>query len=98
MSNSPRRKSYSLKASQGIQALQVKPPQSSLPGKPPQFAAETRVVLPGSEKAAPANAVHLKATPPKSQVTVSVIVKRKEELKINRRGGRAAGPVRVTRA
>jgi kumamolisin len=42
--------------------------------------------------------VHVKATPPKSQVTVSVIVKRKEELKINRRGGRAAGPVRVTRA
>jgi len=89
MSNSPRRKSYSVKASQGIQALVV---------KSPQIAAETRVVLPGSEKAAPANAVHLKATPPKSQVTVSVIVKRKEELKINRRGGRAAGPVRVTRA
>jgi kumamolisin len=30
-------------------------------------------------------------------VTVSVIVKRKEELKINRRGGRAAGPVRISR-
>jgi kumamolisin len=30
-------------------------------------------------------------------VTVSVIVKRKEELKINRRGGRASGPVRVSR-
>jgi kumamolisin len=42
--------------------------------------------------------VHVKATPPKTPVTVSVIVKRKEELKINRRGGRAAGPVRVTRS
>jgi kumamolisin len=31
-------------------------------------------------------------------VTVSVIVKRKEPLKINRRGGRASGPVRVSRA
>jgi kumamolisin len=30
-------------------------------------------------------------------VTVSVIVKRKEPLKINRRGGRASGPVRVSR-
>ena len=89
MSNSPRSKSFSVNASQGIQALQV---------KPPQFAAEARVVLPGSEKAAPSNALHLKATPPKSSVTVSVIVKRKEELKINRRGGRAAGPVRLTRA
>ncbi len=39
-----------------------------------------------------------KATAAKSQVTVSVIVKRKEPLKINRRGGRASGPVRVSRA
>jgi kumamolisin len=39
-----------------------------------------------------------KATSVKSQVTVSVIVKRKEPLKINRRGGRASGPVRVSRA
>jgi kumamolisin len=31
-------------------------------------------------------------------VTVSVIVKRKEPLKINGRGGRASGPVRVSRA
>jgi kumamolisin len=31
-------------------------------------------------------------------VTVSVIVKRKEELKINGRGGRANGPVRVSRS
>jgi kumamolisin len=88
MSNSPRSKSFSLKAWRGIQALQV---------KPSQIAVEPRVVLAGSEKAAPSNAVHVKATPPKSQVTVSVIVKRKEELKINKRGGRSAGPVRVTR-
>jgi kumamolisin len=98
MSHSPRTKSYSVKASQGIQALRLKAPQPSLTAKPPQVSAEARVVLPGSEKAAPANAVHVKATPPKTPVTVSVIVKRKEELKINRRGGRAAGPVRVTRS
>jgi kumamolisin len=65
--------------------------------KTPLFASEARVVLPGSEKAAPSSAVHVKATPPKSPVTVSVIVKRKEELKINKRGGRSAGPVRVSR-
>jgi kumamolisin len=41
--------------------------------------------------------VRLKATPARSLVTVSVIVKRKEPLKINRRGGRASGPVRVSR-
>jgi kumamolisin len=39
-----------------------------------------------------------KPTSPKSKLTVSVIVKRKQPLKINRRGGRASGPVRVTRA
>ena len=62
-----------------------------------KFAEQERVVLPGSEKAAAANAVRLKATPAKSKITVSVIVKRKEPLKINRRGGRASGPVRVSR-
>jgi len=62
-----------------------------------KFAEQERVVLPGSEKAAAANAVRLKATPAKSKMTVSVIVKRKEPLKINRRGGRASGPVRVSR-
>jgi len=31
-------------------------------------------------------------------VTVSVIVKRKEPLELNRRGGRANGPVRISRA
>jgi len=66
--------------------------------KPPRFADQARVVLPGSEKAPAPNAVPRKATPAKSQVTVSVIVKRKEPLKINGRGGRASGPVRVSRA
>ena len=69
-----------------------KSPQTS------RFAEQPRVLLPGSEKAALENAVHVKATPPASKVTVSVIVKRKEPLKINKRGGRANGPVRVTRA
>jgi kumamolisin len=66
--------------------------------KTPKFAEQSRVVLKGSEKAAVENAVHVKATPAKAKVTVSVIVKRKEPLKINKRGGRANGPVRVSRA
>ena len=66
--------------------------------KTPKFADQSRVVLAGSEKAAPENAVHVKATPDKAKVTVSVIVKRKEPLKYNRRAGRAFGPVRVSRA
>jgi kumamolisin len=73
------------------------PRTKSLSIKPPRFAEQARVVLPGSEKAAAPNAVRLKATPARSLVTVSVIVKRKEPLKINRRGGRASGPVRVSR-
>jgi len=63
----------------------------------PKLAEQPRVVLTGSEKAPAENAVHVKATPAKAKITVSLILKRKEELKINRRGGRAAGPVRVTR-
>jgi len=74
------------------------PRAKSLSTKSPRFADQARVVLPGSEKAPPPNAVPRKATSVKSQVTVSVIVKRKEPLKINRRGGRASGPVRVSRA
>jgi len=66
--------------------------------KAQKFAAQPRVVLPGSEKAAVPDAVAVKATPNQAKITVSVIVKRKEPLKINRRGGRANGPVRVTRA
>jgi kumamolisin len=74
------------------------PRMKSLSIKPPRFADQARVVLPGSEKAPAPNAVARKATSAKSQVAVSVIVKRKEPLKINRRGGRASGPVRVSRA
>jgi kumamolisin len=66
--------------------------------KPPQFTAQVRTVLPGSEKEAAPDSVHVKATPPRSMMTVSVIVKRKQELQINRRGGRSAGPARVSRA
>jgi kumamolisin len=66
--------------------------------KAPRFAEQARVVLPGSEKAPADNAVHVKVTPPKAQLTVSLIVKRKEPLKINKRGGRANGPVRLSRA
>jgi kumamolisin len=73
-------------------------PSKSLSSGPEQFVAQQRVALPGSEKAAVANAVRLRATPAGSKVTVSVILRRKEPLKINRRGGRAAGPVRVSRA
>jgi len=65
--------------------------------KPPQFGAQARVLLPGSEKAAAPTSVHVKATPAKSLVTVSVIVKRKEPLKTKKRGGRANEPVRVSR-
>ena len=64
----------------------------------PRFAEQARVVLAGSEKAAAENAVHVKATPDKAKVTVSLIVKRKEPLKINKRAGRANGPVRLSRA
>jgi kumamolisin len=64
----------------------------------PRLAEQPRVVLAGSEKAPAENAQHVKATPAASKVTVSLILKRKEALKINNRGGRAAGPVRITRA
>ena len=62
----------------------------------PKFGEEPRVVLPGSEKAAVPTTVRMKAAPAKSKVTVSIIVKRKSPLKINRRGGRSSGPVRVS--
>jgi kumamolisin len=66
--------------------------------KVPKFAEQSREILPGSEKAAPPASVHIRKTPAKSKITVSVIVKRKEPLKVNRGGGRASGPVRVTPA
>jgi kumamolisin len=75
----------------------VSPRKKSVPVKPSLFAAEDRVILPGSEKAPAPSAEHVKATPAKSQVTVSVIVKRKEPLKIIHRTGRAHGPARVSK-
>ena len=63
-----------------------------------KFAEQSRVVLPGSEKAPAPTLERVKPTPPRSKVTVSVIVKRKAPLKINRRGDRSSGPLRVTRA
>jgi kumamolisin len=78
--------------------MAVSPRKKSVPVKSPLFAAEARVVLPGSEKSAAPNAEHVKATPARSQVTVSVIVKRKEPLKIIQRGGRTNGPARVSRS
>jgi kumamolisin len=55
-------------------------------------------VLPGSEKSAVPTEAPPKPTHSRAKITVSLIVKRKEALKINRRGGRQAGPVRVSRA
>jgi kumamolisin len=75
--------------------MKKSPRTQSAPAKPLRLADQARQVLPGSEKAPAPNAVHVKATPARSLVTVSVIVKRKEPLKVNRRGGRASGPVRV---
>jgi kumamolisin len=66
--------------------------------KVPRFTEQSRLILPGSEKAPIPTAEAKKRTSPKSKLTVSVIVKRKQPLKINRRGGRGNGPVRVTRA
>jgi kumamolisin len=63
-----------------------------------RFSEQARTVLPGSEKAAAAEAAHVRATPPGAKLTVSVIVKRREPLKMTRRGGLSAGPVRVSRA
>jgi kumamolisin len=79
------------------QVRSVKPPQGKSV-KPPQTAEEARVLLPGSEKDPAPEAVRLKATPARTKLTVSVIVKRKEPLKINQQSGRKNGPVRVSRA
>ena len=62
-----------------------------------RFAAQSRVVLPGSEKSPARAAIGSRPTTPKSKITVSVIVKRKEPLEIDFRAGAASGPVRVAR-
>jgi kumamolisin len=66
--------------------------------KSPRFAEQPRAILPGSEPAPAPTTAEPKPTSPRSKLTVSVILKRKEPLKINRRAGRTSGPVRVTRA
>jgi kumamolisin len=66
--------------------------------KSPRIAEQPRVALPGSEKTPAPSTVVPRPTPPRSKLTVSVIVKRKEALEINRRAGRTSGPVRVSRA
>jgi kumamolisin len=58
-----------------------------------RFAEQPRVLLPGSEKAAPAHAVDAQPTPPDSKLTVSVIVRRKEPLQMNHH----SCPLRITR-
>jgi kumamolisin len=60
--------------------------------KSPRLAEQPRSILPGSERTSISSTAAPKATPQKSKLTVSVIVKRKQPLKLARR------PVRVTRA
>lgn len=67
--------------------------RKSVQAATPRFAAQPRGLLPGSERASVAEAVPAGATPPKSTLTVSVIVKRKSPLRRD-----ARGPVRMSRA
>lgn len=60
----------------------------------PRFSAQSRAVLPGSEKAAAAPSVAEKIAPPAGKVTVSVIVRRKQPLKPKQ----ITGKQRMTRA
>lgn len=76
--------------------MKKSPPPQSAHVKPLRFAEQARMILPGSEKAPASNATPVRAMPARALVTVSVIVKRKEPLKINRRGGRESGPVRIS--
>jgi kumamolisin len=59
----------------------------------PRFSAQSRAVLPGSEKAAAAPSIAEKAAAPASKLTVSVIVRRKKPLKATQ----ATGKQRMTR-
>jgi kumamolisin len=60
----------------------------------PRFASQSRLVLPGSEKAAINDSAEEKASPASSSVTVSVVVRRKSPLKAANRLGKE----RLTRA
>lgn len=66
--------------------------------KSSRFAAQARAILPGSEKPAVPAAAGLKPTPPRSKVTVSVILKRQEPLQLEPREGSASGPARIRRS
>ena len=63
-----------------------------MPRKSPHIADEPRIILPGSERPKLPSTAAPKTTPPKSRLTVSVILKRKRPLKITHR------PTRVSRA
>ena len=60
----------------------------------PHFAAQNRVLLPGSEKAPVAESASTKPASPSTKLTVSVIVRRKQPLKAANRLGKE----RITRA
>jgi kumamolisin len=60
----------------------------------PRFAAQSRILLPGSEKAPIAESVHTKSVSPSTKLTVSVIVRRKQPLK----AANCLGKERITRA
>jgi kumamolisin len=60
----------------------------------PRFAAQSRVLLPGSEKAPAAPSADPKPAPPSAKFTVTVIVRRKQPLKAANRLGKE----RLTRA
>ena len=60
----------------------------------PRFAAQSRTVLPGSEKAPIARAAGEKPAPPATKITVSVVVRRKTPLK----AAHITGKQRLTRA
>jgi hypothetical protein len=61
------------------------------------IAVQSRIVLPGSQRTSIKGAA-TRPTSPRAMVTVSVILRRKEPLKINRGRGVSAGPVRVSRS
>jgi kumamolisin len=65
--------------------------------KSKQAAEQSRIVLAGSRRT-PVEGAATKPTAPRAQITVSVILRRKEPLKINRGRGANAGPARVSRA
>jgi kumamolisin len=64
--------------------------------KSQQVVEQPRVVLPGSQRTGVAGAA--KPTPPRTKITVSLILRPKSPLQVNRGRGASAGPVRISRA